>query len=340
MLILDYWYRAGLIAVGALGAYSLGANNIANVMGVFIPVFPFKPLDLYIFHVTGTEQLFILGGIAIGIGVFTYSEKVISTVGKGIMKLRPETALIVVFSSALVLLLFSSETIEHALAYYGLPTIPLVPVSSSQAIVGGIIGIGLAHGGRGINIRMVGRIASGWITTPVLAGTISFVTLFFVQNVFQQKVFDASLYIVDDEVIERAAIEGIIYPEISSLKGIEFNREYVFHEELKRIYPGIPRDHAVKIISLSETSNIKVKAGVITTEIESGWLTPAQASAVALLDKSEFKRTWQFYDALSTSSPEWAKKPSTKLNKIYNRTIDRKRNYLAKIFRKNGNGHR
>ncbi len=34
--------RIGLIVVGAFGAYSLGANNIANVMGVFIPAFQLR----------------------------------------------------------------------------------------------------------------------------------------------------------------------------------------------------------------------------------------------------------------------------------------------------------
>src|SRR5512137_1631293 len=35
----ESYLRAGLIIAGAFGAYSLGANNIANVMGVFVPAF-------------------------------------------------------------------------------------------------------------------------------------------------------------------------------------------------------------------------------------------------------------------------------------------------------------
>ena len=36
LIRLDAYTRFALIAAGALGAYSLGANNIANVMGVFV----------------------------------------------------------------------------------------------------------------------------------------------------------------------------------------------------------------------------------------------------------------------------------------------------------------
>jgi PiT family inorganic phosphate transporter len=67
-----------------------------------------------------------------------------------------------------------------------LPAIPLVPVSSSQAIVGAVIGIGLFKGGRGIRWRTLGGIASGWVITPVIAGVFSLFLLFFVRNVFHQ----------------------------------------------------------------------------------------------------------------------------------------------------------
>ena len=41
LIRLDGYTRLALILSGAFGAYSLGANNIANVMGVFVPVSPF-----------------------------------------------------------------------------------------------------------------------------------------------------------------------------------------------------------------------------------------------------------------------------------------------------------
>ncbi|NQV30738.1 MAG: inorganic phosphate transporter [Candidatus Marinimicrobia bacterium] len=185
---LDAYTRIGLIVVGAFGAYSLGANNIANVMGVFVAVMPFDTLNFWGLSIKGVEQLFFLGGLAIAVGIFTYSKRVMMTVGAGVVKLTPQSALIVVFSQAIVLFLFSSKLLEGWLLAHNLPTIPLVPVSSSQVVVGSVLGIGLAHGGRNIKLRQLGRIASGWVTTPIMAALISFISLFFLQNVFNQQV--------------------------------------------------------------------------------------------------------------------------------------------------------
>jgi len=83
-----------------------------------------------------------------------------------------------------VLFIFSSSSLSDLLVKAGLPRIPLVPVSSSQVIVGSVIGIGLYKGAGNINFRILGEIATGWISTPVIAGVLSFFSLFFVKNIF------------------------------------------------------------------------------------------------------------------------------------------------------------
>lgn len=189
ILKLDYYNRVGFIVVGAFGAYSLGANNIASVMGVFASVSPFNTINVGFLSLSPITQLFILGGIAIAVGVVSYSHKVVNTIGKDITELTPLAGLIVVFSSSLVLFLFASETIEKALHAVGLPSIPLVPISSSQAVVGGILGIAMLKGWRTINFKLLVRIILGWLSTPVVAGLIAFVALFIFQNVFEQRVY-------------------------------------------------------------------------------------------------------------------------------------------------------
>jgi PiT family inorganic phosphate transporter len=189
MLRQDAYNRLALMLVGAFGAYSLGANNIANVMGVFVPVSPFK--DLHIFNmamVSGKQLLFLIGALAIAVGIYTYSERVMYTVGNDLFKLTPIAALIVVLSESLVLYLFASQGLKGWLQSHGLPTIPLVPVSSSQAVIGAVIGIAIAKGGKGVNYTILKRISVGWVVTPILAGLICFISLFIIQNVFEQKV--------------------------------------------------------------------------------------------------------------------------------------------------------
>jgi PiT family inorganic phosphate transporter len=180
----ESYIRTGLIIVGALAAYSLGANNIANVMGVFLPSFNLEPLNLVLFTLSSNQQLFLLGGIAIAVGIITYSKKVMETVGSRIMELTPEAAMVVVLAQAIVLFVFSSSGLSNFLVGLGLPSIPMAPVSSSQVVVGCIIGIGIYKGVSNINFKLLGEIAIGWITSPVLAGTLSFILLFFMKNIF------------------------------------------------------------------------------------------------------------------------------------------------------------
>lgn len=184
-----YYIRLGLIVVGAFGAYSLGANNIANVMGVFTNAVNLKPIHFGFLTINETEVLFLVGSIAIAVGIFTYSKNVMSTVGSNLYEISPATALIVVLSSSTVLYLFGSVSLHNLLVSLNLPPIPLVPVSSSQAVVGAIIGIGLAKGDKNINFRKLKRIALGWVLTPACSMVLSYVSLFFMQNVFMQHVF-------------------------------------------------------------------------------------------------------------------------------------------------------
>lgn len=184
LLLYENWLRTGLMVVGAFGAYSLGANNIANVMGVFVPSIPLENTDFGIFTLTGSQQLFFLGAIAIAAGILTYSKKVIQTVGSNLLELSSEAAFVVVLSQALVLFIFSSSSLSMFMERIGLPPIPLVPVSSTQVVVGAVLGIGLYKGIRNVNLKLLGSIASGWITTPAAAGVLAFLLLFVVRNLF------------------------------------------------------------------------------------------------------------------------------------------------------------
>ena len=140
--------------VGAYGAYSLGANNVANVTGAFVG------------NLLTVEQAALIGGLAIASGALTYSKKVMMTVGKHIIELDHFSSLISIFAEALTVWIY---------ALIG------VPVSTSQAIVGGVLGAGLARGTNLANPKMLYRIFFGWIGTPTIAGLISF-TLYILFN--------------------------------------------------------------------------------------------------------------------------------------------------------------
>ena len=235
---LDSYIRTGLILAGAFGAYSLGANNIANVMGVFVSSAPNMILDFGIFRLDGVQLLFLLGGIAIAVGIFTYGQRVMQTVGNDILSLNPEAAIVVVLAQALVLFLFSSSTFSELVAKTGLPPLPLVPVSSTQVVIGAVLGIGLVKGVREIKMKTLGGVAVGWIATPVIAGILTFFLLFFMQNVFDLEVTkgmssaDTGEKLVQPPRILNMIIYGLL---IMSLAVITLLLTYIFRQQKLRL---------------------------------------------------------------------------------------------------------
>jgi phosphate/sulfate permease/DNA-binding CsgD family transcriptional regulator len=212
ILKLDTYLRNGLIIAGAFGSYSLGANNIANVVGVFVPSAPGIVLNFGLISIDGVQLLFLLGGLAIAAGIITYSKKVMMTVGDDLMKLSAESSLVVVLAHSLVLFVFSSSQLSDLLFTMGLPRIPMVPVSSSQAIVGSIIGIGLLKGGNNIKYNVLGSISLAWIMTPILAVLTSLVTLFTVERLFRIEVYRPTEWI--QKMTHQAANTPIHAPSI------------------------------------------------------------------------------------------------------------------------------
>lgn len=333
----DHYTRLGLIAVGAFGAYSLGANNIANVMGVFVPAVPFDTISVYgLFSLSGAQQLFLLGGIAIAVGVYTYSYRVMDTIGSGLFKLSPVTALLVVLSQALVLFLFSSEQLEAWLISQHLPTIPLVPVSSSQAVIGGVIGIGLAKGAHNIQYRKLISIASGWVTTPIIAGIITFVGLFFLQNVFTQEVSKKITWAFSDEVIIYLDSNRVDIDRLQNLTGKSYYRSGYLYSLIKN-ETGFSAEEVNQIIEAALVSPIFVDVRLIDHKIDSEWFSENQISALRSLAGKHYEHHWQLYHDLVSITDEWRFLEKTKTNKMRNNEIRDKLNFIYSVLSKEYN---
>ena len=129
-------------------AYSLGANHAGNAVG---PIANLGIIKL--------RWLAIIGGLSIALGSLTYGHRVSETVGKSITLLDPITACAAQLSIAIVVHMFS---------------ILGIPVSTSQAIVGGVIGVGLVRGVTAINRDIIIKIIIGWIATPLISAILAF----------------------------------------------------------------------------------------------------------------------------------------------------------------------
>ena len=149
----------GWMAILSAGyvAYAMGANNAGNAVG---PIANLGIID--------TNLLLLLSGISIAIGAITYGQKVADTVGKGITPLDIPGAFVAQMSSAVGMHLFSMLGI---------------PVSTSSAIVGAVMGVGLVKGARAISKKTILTILIGWVLTPTLAAGASFLLYKLLQTV-------------------------------------------------------------------------------------------------------------------------------------------------------------
>ena len=329
----DGYTRLALILAGAFGAYSLGANNIANVMGVFVPVAPFPDMQFgQGFSISSAQQLFLVGGLAIAVGVFTYSKRVMMTVGSELMTLTPLAAWVAVMSHSIVLFLFASERLEQLLANMSLPTIPLVPVSSSQAVVGAVIGIGMLQGGREIQWPRVHSIVKGWVITPIISCLLCFVGLYFLQNVFQQTVQRDSNYTLSASVIEKLQKEGIETEGLHELTGTVFQTSAEVVRAVKDKV-SLSSKQGLKVVEYSLQKSLIVTAEKIA-DLETNGLSSAQLDALSKLAGQTYNYPWQLGDALAEISQEWIMLGGGLKDKLHDRDIKQKLAYLYRNFQR------
>ena len=143
----DILIRVSLIAAGSYGSYALGANNVANVTAVFVGAG-----HLSVFSAA------LIGGLSIGLGILTLSKRVMETVGKKLVRLDPFSALVVLLAEAITV---------HIYTFIG------VPVSTSQAVIGAVLGVGIVKGISTVSGRTLVNILIAWLLTPAVAGFIA-----------------------------------------------------------------------------------------------------------------------------------------------------------------------
>ncbi len=139
-----------VFTAAAFSAFNLGANELSNVAGLMGGLGIDGPFKLVL-------------ALTLTLGALTFSYDVMMTVGRDISPLGPTSA----FSSQ-----FGASLAVSSANLIGLP------VSSGQAIVGAISGLGL-YKGEHVNLKLLVGIVKGWVIAPVFAGAISYVLVTF-----------------------------------------------------------------------------------------------------------------------------------------------------------------
>ena len=156
-----------IIAAAVLGAYmaiNIGANDVANNMGPAV----------------GANALTMGGAIVIAAlfesaGALLAGGDVVSTISKGIID--PESvADTQVFIWAMMAALMSSALWVNLATWVG------APVSTTHAVVGGVMGAGIAAAGfAAVNWATMGAIAASWVISPLLGGVVAAAFLAFIK---------------------------------------------------------------------------------------------------------------------------------------------------------------
>lgn len=160
----DSYVIIAATAVGAYMALNIGANDVANNVGPAV----------------GSNALSMVGALIIAAvfesaGALLAGGDVVGTISKGIIDpsfIGDTQVFIWVMFAALL----------SAAIWVNLATWIGAPVSTTHAIVGGVMGAGIAAAGfAAVNWPTMGKIAASWVISPLLGGLVAALFLWFIK---------------------------------------------------------------------------------------------------------------------------------------------------------------
>jgi len=137
-------------------AFAHGANDVANAVGPLAAIVSVARTGNILQRTTVPIWILVIGGIGIALGIATWGQRVIETIGKRITEITFTRGFSAEFGAATSILICSK---------LGLP------VSTSHTLVGSVVGVGFAHGIGAIDLGVIREIIAAWLLTiPVAAG--------------------------------------------------------------------------------------------------------------------------------------------------------------------------
>ena len=146
------------IATACYVAISQGANDVANAVGPVASIYAMYQNNAGLGGPTALPTWLLgMGGVGIACGIALLGYKVIATLGQSLTKLTNTRGFAVAFGAATTVLLAS---------HLGMP------VSTSHAAVGAIVGVGVARVFKAVDFRVLSKIVLYWVlTVPITAFT-------------------------------------------------------------------------------------------------------------------------------------------------------------------------
>ncbi len=153
-------------------ALAQGANDVANAIGPLAVIYFLVKTGGVGEKVSMPVFLLLFGGIGIACGVAMAGSRVMNTIGVKITTLNNTRGFSVDFAAATTVLIASK---------LGLP------VSTTHAAVGGVLGVGLARGIEAVNFYLIFRIALYWILTVPAAAATSIIIFKILEFIFKYR---------------------------------------------------------------------------------------------------------------------------------------------------------
>jgi len=150
-------------------AFAHGSNDVANAIGPVAAVVGIVTTGDVMQKSVLPVWVLLLGGGGIVIGLATYGFRVMRTIGRKITELTPSRG----FSAELA----AASTVVFA-SYTGLP------VSTTQTLVGAVLGVGIARGIAALNLRVVGNIFMSWVVTLPAGAFMSILFFYMLKGMF------------------------------------------------------------------------------------------------------------------------------------------------------------
>ena len=165
----DRIIKIGYLIAGAFASYSIGLNSSANVTALYYDA-AYAQTGVAANLLTDARLTATIGGIAIAVGVLTFSKRVMMTVGSSIAEITQIDGFVVIIAMALTVVIMGN--------WMG------IPVSTSQAVVGAVMGAGLTRGMKAVHFGVLKNIAIAWISSPTVAGLMAYAIAFCTKGYF------------------------------------------------------------------------------------------------------------------------------------------------------------
>ncbi|HAS8284527.1 TPA: inorganic phosphate transporter [Vibrio vulnificus] len=151
-------------------AFAHGSNDVANAIG---PLSAVVSTIEHMGEVTAKSTIawwiLPLGGFGIVVGLATMGHKVMATVGTGITELTPSRGFAAQLATASTVVLASGTGL---------------PISTTQTLVGAVLGVGFARGIAALNLGVVRNIVASWVVTLPAGALLAVVFYYAMQAIF------------------------------------------------------------------------------------------------------------------------------------------------------------